>query len=69
MMFSIFVVEDNDAIIGSLTLRSLICFHLTVCLAVATSIYFLPLRKHLKKNQKNPTHNNLDLHVNEKCNI
>ena len=46
-MFSIFVVEDNDAIIGSLTLCNNL-FPFTVCLAFATSVCFLAGGKHLR---------------------
>lgn len=59
MMFAIFVVEDNDAVIGSLILCNNL-FSFTLCTAVATSLCFLPVRKHLKI-----TYNNDDLHVND----
>ncbi len=54
-MFSIFVVEDNDAVIGSCTLCNNL-FPFTVCMAVATSLCFLPVGEHLKN-----THDNHDL--------
>lgn len=51
MMFSIFVVEDNDAVIGSCALCDIsILFPFTVCTAVATSVCFPPVGEHLKKH-------------------
>lgn len=57
MMFSIFVVEDNDAVIGSLRLGNNL-FPFTVGLAVAT--WDLPVGKHLTN-----TYDNHDLHLND----
>lgn len=59
MMFSIFVVEDNDAVIGSLTLHNNL-FPCAAGLAVATSVCFVPCgKKHLTN-----AHDNHVLHLN-----